>query len=326
MYWLDKKFRELIEESDMVESARGYIQAFTDWRADLATERDVEEEFLDIKGYLIELAKKGIALGKAPTDKDAREFQKATGYLPYSLKIGNNTYTFDWAQPYAIPFSMGVNMYEAFKQSKNPDKALLESLYAGGETLFSQSMLQGLNKVFGGSTTMTGQGVTENLIDTSLSSLTQFAPLGSLTRKVSEATDPYKRDFSSDSSVKKLLINPLKNTYPGLRQTLPAKVDVLGEKMKSTNKPDILAPLRTLKPYNQGETKETPATKEIRRLYDTGQLKQIPRVANDKLTYKLTKKSESQKLELDPFKKNEYQEELGKKNIEAIGKLIKTSD
>jgi len=272
-------------------------------------------------GY--ELGKRGILSGKAPKDKDARNFQKATGYLPYSAKIGDNTYTFDWAQPYAIPLSMGVDMYESFKNSKNPDKAILESLKAGGDTLFSQSMLQGLNRAFGGSSSGFGGSMTENLVDSALSSTSQFIPLGSLARKVSDATDPYARDTYSEDSVERYVANPLKNAYPFTRGKLPAKVNVLGEKTEAYNKPDALAPFRTLRPFNVGGVKEGSAINEINRLYDVGLLTQIPRTASNKITYKLGKNSESQTLTLTTKQKNNFQEMLGKSNVSEIEKTIK---
>lgn len=46
------------------------------------------------------LADKGIIKGDASEDKDVRNFERnILGMLPYSVKIGDKTYSYEWAQP-----------------------------------------------------------------------------------------------------------------------------------------------------------------------------------------------------------------------------------
>ena len=52
----------------------------------------------------IALAKAGITSGESDDDKDTANFLKNTlGVSSYSIKIGNKSFTYDWAQPIAAP-------------------------------------------------------------------------------------------------------------------------------------------------------------------------------------------------------------------------------
>jgi hypothetical protein len=269
-------------------------------------------------GY--ELAQKGIISGAASKDKDARNFANTVGILPYSFKVGGKTYTYDWAQPSSIPIAMGADIYYNLKKSKNPDNVLIESAKSGFNTLFSQSLLQGLNKMFGGSS-FGGGDMAENLTNTALSATSQFIPLGSLQRQIGEIADPYKREMADESIIKSKVVNPFKNTVLGLRQTLPVKVNTIGTPVKAGGFVDTM-----LNPARSSDYQGNSTFDELLRLNSqSNENKQFPTTAKDKISYKTSKKGESQNLNLTPDQLASYKAQLGQSNLQAIQKVMSTS-
>ena len=71
---------------------------------------------LYIAGYA--LAKAGIVSGESDDDKDVQNFMKNTlGVNSYSIKIGDKSFTYDWAQPIAAPLSIMANIVQ--KEDEN---------------------------------------------------------------------------------------------------------------------------------------------------------------------------------------------------------------
>jgi hypothetical protein len=269
-----------------------------------------------------ELAKNGVITGKAPADKDARDFMKTSGILPYSFEIGGKTYTYDWAQPSSIPLATGADIYYQLKNSKKPEQALLEAGASGLNTLFSQSLVQGLSKMFGNNSYNQGGGIAENLTNIALGVPTQFIPLGSISRQATEISDSYQRNLTSDSQIQSRLINPVKNMIPGLRQTLPVKIDTFGNKIPSKSAIDTL-----FNPANASASSKTGINNELLRLNtQSNEVKQFPQLGKGSIGYKLGRKGDQLKTNLTPQQIESYQESLGKSNFEAIKSAILTPD
>jgi hypothetical protein len=230
--------------------------------------------------------------GKRPTDAKEQKLWEAQGKRNYSIKIGDKWFSYDWAQPVAIPLAVGVDIYNSIQRTdakiekaiadlekesakSNPvkqaeikkeidalkdgafAKAVEEGLLSGTQTLFDQSFVQGLTRLFG------GKSIPKNIYESVLGTATQFVPaLGS---QASQSADQYKRrvDYGGVSGV----MNQIKSKTP-LRQTLPIKLDMTGEKMKeSTGK---MSPQKFaeafISPSIVSRDTNTPVLKEIERL------------------------------------------------------------
>jgi hypothetical protein len=268
------------------------------------------------------LAEKGIIKGDASKDVDARNFENTVGLLPYSFKAGDKTFTYDWAQPKSIPLAIGADIYFNLKTSKNPENVLIEAGKSGISTLFSQTLVQGLTKLFGGNSYGSNTGIVDNLVNLGLNASTQFVPLASIQRQLAENMDPYKRETSEESIIKSKAINPIINAIPFARQNLPVKVNTVGEKVQSNKWFDIF-----LNPARSSEYKTNKTYNELLRLNSqSNENMQFPTKAKNEISYKTSKKGNTEKFKMSPQQLMDFQEMLGKRNIDAINKTINSKE
>lgn len=162
-------------------------------------------------------------------DARLREMRTAEGE-PYGmyLKIGDKDYEIDWALPSAAPLILGASMAQRMQDGETGLTLGLGMLADMGDELFNNSFLSALNDVFRGYEDTTGlatrfaQTMTENMLNQTLSP--------SFIRAIAKATDPYVRDTTDDSLVWSVLKQNVIQYWPGLRQTLPIKTDITGDK------------------------------------------------------------------------------------------------
>ena len=70
------------------------------------------------------LAKAGIATGESDDDKDVKNFMKnSLGIGSYSIKVGDKSFSYDWAQPVATPLAIMTNYVKYSKD--NPDASAI---------------------------------------------------------------------------------------------------------------------------------------------------------------------------------------------------------
>lgn len=97
------------------------------------------------------LASQGLIRGRGGDDKDEREFEELMGHQSYALELPNGkSYTLDWLAPEALPFFVGVNLYEQ-TQANNEEmqfKDMLSAILNVTEPMLEMSCLQGLNDIF----------------------------------------------------------------------------------------------------------------------------------------------------------------------------------
>lgn len=267
-------------------------------------------------GY--ELAKKGIITGASPEDSDLSAFQRESGRNAYAIKAGDKSITYDWAQPGSIGLAIGADMFFGGKNKKDVDSAIMNAISSGGKTLFQQSLLQGLQKMLG------GYNPVSNIQDVLLSSTTQFVPLGSALKSITQFLDDTARSSYSPSVIQQKAINPAVAKIPGASQTLEPKVGTLGEEQKiyqgKNNFFNIL-----LNPGFATEESKDPVSKEILRLYDeSGQTVQVPRVADTKFEVQVPGKQEKETIRLTPKQYTEYQTMLGQETKKLFNQIINT--
>jgi hypothetical protein len=239
--------------------------------------------------------------GKAPKSEKERKLWEAQGKRNYSIKIGDKWYSVDWAQPAAMPLMLGVD----FKNSMMKEDDLLKGIESGftsaGDTIFKQGMLQGVTRMFGGSSPATG--IAETVIGTP----TQFVP--TLSSQLSQFKDPYKREteYGGLEGVKQQLI---KKTP--LRQTLPIKKDMLGrEMMESTGKMSAQKAIETfLSPSIVSKDTSTPVLDEVDRVFRVSK-------DTDVIPYKMPSLADT------PEKQEQFKQYFGNLVNSELEKLIK---
>jgi hypothetical protein len=203
------------------------------------------------------LAAAGWARGKTSTSAKVEALRSKQGKQANSITTQLGSYTVDWAQPFAIPFFMGVAMYEELQNPKYDGKlseAILNSIYKGGDTLFEMTMLRNIKQILGyGSTT-------EKIGATMLSYIEQAIP--SVLGKMARSIDPNSRE-TYDPNPAKEEWNKVVAKVPWLSAVLPEKIDNFGEVIKNSS-----ALEQFLSPgYTKGKDTRT-FMKELERLYE----------------------------------------------------------
>lgn len=227
---------------------------------------------LYVLGYA--LAKSGIISGESDDDKDVKNFlQNTLGISSYSIKIGNKSFQYDWAQPVAAPLSIMANIVNS---KDNQETALLEaitsSLDSAGSILLEQSFVQSINDVLSNS-----DGIVSGLITEILELPARAIP--TFSKQIADMIDGTKRTtFEYDQPIKSA-INYAKSKIPGLSKTLAPSVDTLGrEVQKYGGKNNIFNVF--LNPANVNTENISESAEEIYRLYKaTGKTDIMPRVA-----------------------------------------------
>lgn len=167
-------------------------------------------------------------------DKDRRTIRKGMGesYSPY-LRIGDMEIPIDFAQPASGPLYIGAQTIWELDKLEDADafnvivEAAKSSAFAAGDQLFNNSFLSGINSFFRGYNDFEGTAtnIFTNIAENQASRMTP-----SMIRAIAKWSDPYVRDTASQNWMHQFVNEQLVQNWPILRQTLPAKTDVTGDK------------------------------------------------------------------------------------------------
>ena len=259
------------------------------------------------------LAKAGIIQGALSDDKDEAQWEKSHGKLPFSFKIGDNYYTFDWGQPASISLILGATIQKCEENSDSMLDTILQGAIATTNAWAELSPLQTFMDVFGGNGSFA-----ENLVDTALE-----APLSLLPAQVGAAArtaDTTQRVTYDNSSRLNSVINQAKSKIPGLSQTLPVAYDTWGNPIKRQDSTAEAAFANLLNPGQLGNATETPIDNEISDLYAaTGDAAVFPKKAA--WSYKIN--GETVKLNSEQY--SEYQRVMGQNAYGMASALINST-
>ena len=253
--------------------------------------------FLYVLGYA--LAQAGIITGEADDDKDVKNFMKnSLGMNSYSIKIGNKSFSYDWAQPIATPFAIMANYVKYSKD--NPEASAIDkainAMNIGTEQLLQQSFMESLNTVLNGSGT-----TLENLFQSVLELPSRAIP--TFSKQIADMVDSTQRtSFEYDEPIQRA-VNSVIAKIPFASKTLPASVDNLGNEIKKYGGDNNLFNV-FLNPANMNKGELSKAGEEIYNIYqETGDSTIFPRTApyyinnkGEKVTMTARERSEFQKI------------------------------
>lgn len=269
------------------------------------------------------LTKEGVITGALSSDKDEAAFQKQQGQLAYSIKVGDNYYSYDWAQPAAIPFILGASIEQSIEESDNEEKTALEKIESianiahqattsAADAWIELSPLQTISDIFD---TSYGNSVPENVINEVLEFPQRFIPsaLGATAR----TADTTQRQTYSAGNPIQTQIDTAKSKIPFLSETLPAAYDTWGREIKRSDSTGEAAFAQMINPGTLGNNVSTPIDGEIQRLYEATEDKAVfPRKSEWKVNgEQLTNKEYS-----------ELQKEQGSLSYELVETFINSSD
>ena len=290
--------------------------------------------FLYVLGYA--LASAGIATGEADEDKDVKNFMKnSLGINSYSIKIGDKSFTYDWAQPIATPLAIMTNFVKYSKE--NPEASTLDkainAMNIGTEQLLAQSFMDSLNTV------LNGNGTTlENLSQAVLELPSRAIP--TFGKQIADMVDSTQRtSFEYDKPIQSA-INSVIAKIPGASKQLPASVDTLGNEIQKYGGENNLFNV-FLNPANMNKGQLSKAGEEIYNVYkETGDTTIFPRTApyyinnkGEKITMTSEERSDFQKISgtyvedtLEGMLKNDYYKKLNnEEKAELINQIVSDS-
>ena len=243
------------------------------------------------------LAKAGITSGESDDDKDTQNFLKNTlGISNYSIKIGNKSFTYDWAQPLAAPLSITANIEGRKDKEQALGEAILSNLDTASSVLLEQSFMQGINEVLNNN----GK-IVDGMLNQVLGLPARAIP--TLSKQIVDLTDSTQRTSFEYGKPVESAINAAKAKIPGLSQTLAPVVDTMGREVQRYGGKNNLFNV-FLNPANVNTENISESAAEIYRVYkETGDKTIMPRVApyyinqkNEKITLNSKQKAEFQRI------------------------------
>jgi hypothetical protein len=182
---------------------------------------------------------------------------------------------------------------------------------AAGTVFTQQSFLTNLEELFSQEDIMTG------LLSVATSEPSAFIP--QLLAQTASFTDPYRRTTYVSKDPIATALNGIMNRIPGLRQMLPAQVNVLGEEAENTQ---FLNPwLAFVSPYNLYPKVSGEVAEELYELYgDTENNSVIPPVVQNSFTVK------GVKVTFTPEEKAEFQKKVGKLSADILEEMFDSDE
>lgn len=261
------------------------------------------------------LAKAGITSGESDDDKDVANFMKNTlGVSSYSIKIGDKTFTYDWAQPIAAPLSITANIVKNQKEGANLYENIMSSLNTAGSILLEQSFLDSLNTVFSNN-----EGIVTGLQEAVLELPSRAIP--TFMKQITDLTDGTQRTTFEKDKPLETALNKIKAKIPGLSQTLAPTKDTLGRDVKKYGGKNNIFNV-FINPANVNTENISKSAEEIYRVYKaTGEKSVMPRVPEYKY-----KDENGNEIILNSKQRAEYQEVSGQIVEDNVEKLLKTTE
>lgn len=188
------------------------------------------------------LALEGLVSGGGPSNPQEKAIMKGTGWEPYSLKIGEVWYNYDWLDPFATIMGLAADFAETaqrgIEEAQDADfwealgKVTAMTFGSVSKNLMSKLSLRGASELIQAVTDPDryGEKYLQGLAGT-------IVP--SVVGQIARADDPVQRDARN-------MLDAVKARIPGLRDTLYPSRDIWGEPLRADEMagPDFGSPVR----------------------------------------------------------------------------------
>ena len=248
-------------------------------------------------------------------DKDVQNFMKNTlGVNSYSIKIGNKSFTYDWAQPIAAPLSIMANIVQKEDEDASALETILSSLDTAGNILLEQSFMESINTALNNNDGL-ASGVQEAIFDLPARAIPTFM------KQIADMIDGTQRTSFEYGKPLESSINSVKAKIPFLSKTLSPSVDSMGREIqKYGGKNNIFNVF--LNPANVSTENISESAEEIYRLYqETSDATIMPRVPDYKY-----KDKDGNEVILNSSQRAEFLKISGNIIEENVGNLLDNSD
>ena len=271
------------------------------------------------------LAAEGIILGGGE-DEDESKFLELQGHQQYSLEAGGQSFTLDWLAPEALPFFVGVNLYEQSGKEGGATAAdWLTAIQNISEPLLEMSCLQSLNDLFdniGYARSEGMTGISGAIVGAATSYLTQALPtvFGQLERTGQpDRMSTFTNQDSVLTSEMQYTLGRASARIPGWDYQQIPYIDAWG-RTEGEDGTAARAVDNFLNPAYRNEITESEMESELLRLYDqTGSAAVFP----SRVGKVITVDGEDKYLTGDEYV--QYATEKGQMSYEIMTNLVKNS-
>lgn len=263
----------------------------------------------------------GVLAGGLGDDKED-QFDELQGEQEYAIRIGDSSYTIDWAAPVILPLLVGAEiegMRQSSKDGEIPFDKMLESLANLSEPVVNMSMLQGINDSIE-NVKFSDNPLTDLALNAGASYLSQGVPtlFGQIART---SDDTRRRNYVEQGSAFSSLqyaAQRAKSKIPGALQTQQPYVDAWGRE-EPTGSLLERAVNNFLSPGYTSKIQTSDMEEELKRLYkETGEASVFPSSASKSVTYK------GEKYALSAEEYTDYQRTAGKTAYSTLERLTRT--
>ncbi|KQM98761.1 hypothetical protein ASE78_05910 [Sphingomonas sp. Leaf25] len=185
---------------------------------------------------MYEMAAAGHITGSGPADADARRLMQANGWQPYSLKVGDNYYSYQRFDPFSTTIGTVADMVDlqADLTDKEKEKSSMLMVAAIVNNLSNKTWLSGL------SSGLEAVNDPDRYLEPFLARMAGAVAVPSVVAQVAKMNDPILREARSP-------IDRIRSRIPGMSSRLYPRRNVFGEPMRIQNAlgPDIVSPLWT---------------------------------------------------------------------------------
>lgn len=266
-------------------------------------------------------------------DDEQAELDNLTGGQPYAVTIGSHSYPLDWMAPEALPFFVGVELYNNLAdngtRSGRAMNDIISSLSSLTEPMLEMSMLQGLQDAI--DSVAYSENKLAGLIASSVTGyLSQGLPTifgqAERTREDRRETTFVDRTSPLSNDLQRGLGRTM-NKLPGDFQQIPY-IDGWG-RTESSGKLLPRAAENFLAPWYSSQKNVTEADRELQRLLDAGQsgvvAKRTPQ--NIQVTYKENPEDETnQKRYLNAEEYVTYATVKGQTSYDLVMDMINSAE
>jgi hypothetical protein len=181
------------------------------------------------------LAMEGLVTGGGPADPRERSLLYATGWRPYSIRVGDKYYAYQRLEPLGMLLGVSADFTEAAGYMGQAEADEIGAMIVGSisQNLVSKTWLSGLAGLLNAieSPEQYGPQYVQGLAGTVI-------PTG--VAQLSKVADPILRDTQS-------LMDRIKTRIPGYSKTLPPRRNLFGEPITLTGGlgPDLVSPIYT---------------------------------------------------------------------------------
>lgn len=224
------------------------------------------------------MAAQGLVSGGGTGDDKQDDFNDLQGGQDYALNIGDYSFTLDWLAPEALPFFIGVELFNNIADRETgedvrPFDAAMDALGRIADPMLEMSMLQSLNDLVD-NVKYSDNGFASLAVNALTSYLGQFLPTigGQIERTMEDTrqTTYIDRDSWIPNSFQ-MLLGRWANKIPGVEFQQQDYIDAWGRTESAGDNPLIRALNNFLNPAYVSERQTSALENELQRLYDLGE-------------------------------------------------------